>query len=55
MVSEKYPPHEEGLGGYDFFLKMGFSVEHYINCNVQGENGALRSVLLLDYNAGQLL
>jgi hypothetical protein len=25
---KKYPPHEEGLSGYDFFLKMGFSVEH---------------------------
>ncbi|MDH5298221.1 MAG: metallophosphatase domain-containing protein [Desulfobulbaceae bacterium] len=27
----------------------------YINCNVQGENGALRSALLLDYNSGELL
>jgi len=26
----------------------------YINCNVQGENGALRSALLLDYKAGKL-
>ncbi|HIJ78550.1 MAG: metallophosphatase domain-containing protein [Desulfobulbaceae bacterium] len=27
----------------------------YINCNVQGENGALRSALLLDYGSGELL
>ncbi len=27
----------------------------YINCNVQGENGALRSALLLDYESGELL
>lgn len=27
----------------------------YINCNVQGENGSLRSALLLDYNSGELL
>ncbi len=27
----------------------------YINCNVQGENGVLRSALLLDYNSGELL
>ncbi|MDH4320863.1 MAG: metallophosphatase domain-containing protein [Desulfobulbaceae bacterium] len=27
----------------------------YINCNVQGENGALRSALLLDYESGALL
>ncbi len=27
----------------------------YINCNVQGENGVLRSALLLDYNSGKIL
>lgn len=27
----------------------------YINCNVQGKNGALRSALLLDYDSGELL
>lgn len=27
----------------------------YINCNVQGENGVLRSALLLDYESGELL
>lgn len=27
----------------------------YINCNVQGENGELRSALLLDYDSGELL
>lgn len=27
----------------------------YINCNVQGENGALRPALLLDYDSGKLL
>ncbi len=27
----------------------------YINCNVQGKNGALRSALLLDYESGALL
>ncbi|EKD96554.1 MAG: hypothetical protein ACD_23C01402G0005, partial [uncultured bacterium] len=27
----------------------------YINCNVQGENGVLRSALLLDYDSGELL
>lgn len=27
----------------------------YINCNVQGENGVLRSALLLDYSSGELL
>lgn len=27
----------------------------YINCNVQGGNGVLRSALLLDYNSGELL
>lgn len=27
----------------------------YINCNVQGDNGVLRSALLLDYNSGELL
>lgn len=27
----------------------------YINCNVQGDNGELRSALLLDYNSGELL
>jgi hypothetical protein len=30
LYQKEYPPHEEGLSGYDFFLKMGFSVEHYI-------------------------
>ncbi|MCB2180645.1 MAG: metallophosphatase domain-containing protein [Desulfobulbaceae bacterium] len=27
----------------------------YINCNVQGKNGALRPAVLLDYNSGELL
>jgi len=27
----------------------------YINCNVQGEDGALRSALLLDYDSGEVL
>jgi len=27
----------------------------YINCNVQGDNGVLRSALLLDYDSGELL
>ncbi|MHB8811503.1 MAG: metallophosphatase domain-containing protein [Desulfobulbaceae bacterium] len=27
----------------------------YINCNVQGDNGVLRSALLLDYDSGKLL
>ena len=27
----------------------------FINCNVQGENGELRSALLLDYKSGELL
>ncbi|MCI5221585.1 MAG: metallophosphoesterase [Candidatus Electrothrix sp. AR4] len=27
----------------------------YINCNVQGKDGVLRSALLLDYNSGEIL
>ncbi len=34
-------------------IKHGATI--YINCNVQGENGALRSALLLDYESGELL
>ncbi len=34
-------------------VKLGST--SYINCNVQGENGALRSALLLDYYSGELL
>ena len=34
-------------------IKYGSTI--YINCNVQGENGALRSALLLDYNTGKFL
>lgn len=34
-------------------IKYGPTI--YINCNVQGENGVLRSALLLDYNSGKLL
>lgn len=34
-------------------IKVGST--SYINCNVQGENGALRAALLLDYDSGELL
>ena len=34
-------------------IKIGAT--RYINCNVQGKNGALRSALLLDYDSGELL
>ncbi|MCI5209113.1 MAG: metallophosphoesterase [Candidatus Electrothrix sp. ATG2] len=32
-----------------------FDETSYINCNVQGKNGALRSPLLLDYHSGEIL
>lgn len=34
-------------------VKIGST--RYINCNVQGKNGVLRSALLLDYDSGELL
>lgn len=34
-------------------IKIGST--SYINCNVQGKNGVLRSALLLDYYSGELL
>lgn len=34
---------------------MALGATAYINCNVQGENGALRSALLLDYYSGEIL
>jgi len=34
---------------------MKHGATSYINCNVQGGNGALRSALLLDYDSGELL
>lgn len=32
-----------------------YGATSYINYNVQGENGVLRSELLLDYDSGELL
>ena len=32
-----------------------YGATNYINCNVQGENGALRPALLLDYYAEKIL
>ncbi|MCI5144951.1 MAG: hypothetical protein D3923_05335 [Candidatus Electrothrix sp. AR3] len=34
---------------------MQYGSTKYINCNVQGKNGALRSALLLDYASGTLV
>lgn len=36
-------------------IEMKSGPTSYINCNVQGENGALRSALLLDYFSGEIL
>jgi Icc-related predicted phosphoesterase len=40
---------------HDHHGMIKYHATRYINCNVQGKNGVLRSALLLDYNSGEIL
>lgn len=40
---------------HDHHGMIRIGATRYINCNVQGENGVLRSALLLDYSSGEIL